>query len=138
MHVMACYLIGGYVMLAEGGRRPTLPTTFVTPIHPLKRQKSLGAIDRFTSKNPPFYHHSPIRTAKMSRRGVAVVGLAAAGGVGYYLYSAGGDPKVAQKNFEGLSTIAHHGITALLTFVSFSRRCRGPSQVQIGNPGQGA
>jgi hypothetical protein len=29
------------------------------------------------------------------------VGLAAAGGAGYYLYKAGGDPKVAEKNFEG-------------------------------------
>jgi hypothetical protein len=30
------------------------------------------------------------------------VGLAAAGGVGYYLYTAGGDPKVAEKNFESV------------------------------------
>lgn len=37
----------------------------------------------------------------MSRRGLTILGLAAAGGAGYYLYSAGGDPKVAQKNFEG-------------------------------------
>ncbi|KAK7931702.1 hypothetical protein PG985_002414 [Apiospora marii] len=29
-----------------------------------------------------------------------VLGLGAAGGVGYYLYSAGGDPKVAQKKAE--------------------------------------
>ncbi|KAE8453014.1 hypothetical protein EG329_012201 [Mollisiaceae sp. DMI_Dod_QoI] len=28
------------------------------------------------------------------------VGLAAAGGVGYYLYTAGGNPKVAEKQFE--------------------------------------
>ncbi|KAE9377886.1 hypothetical protein N431DRAFT_479033 [Stipitochalara longipes BDJ] len=28
------------------------------------------------------------------------VGVAAAGGVGYYLYTAGGNPKVAEKNFE--------------------------------------
>jgi hypothetical protein len=37
----------------------------------------------------------------MSRRGLTIGGLAVAGGVGYYLYSAGGDPKVAQKKFEG-------------------------------------
>ena len=37
----------------------------------------------------------------MSRRGVTALGIAAAGGVGYYLYSAGGNPKVAQKQFEG-------------------------------------
>ncbi|TAQ91452.1 hypothetical protein B7494_g186 [Chlorociboria aeruginascens] len=29
-----------------------------------------------------------------------VIGLTAAGGVGYYLYSAGGNPKVAEKQFE--------------------------------------
>jgi hypothetical protein len=37
----------------------------------------------------------------MSRRGIQVLGLAAAGGVGYYLYNAGGDPKLAQKQAEG-------------------------------------
>ncbi|KAF7506078.1 hypothetical protein GJ744_012229 [Endocarpon pusillum] len=36
----------------------------------------------------------------MSRRAVTAAGLAAAGGVGYYLYKAGGDPKVAEKKFE--------------------------------------
>ncbi|RQM05495.1 hypothetical protein DH86_00001541 [Scytalidium sp. 3C] len=29
-----------------------------------------------------------------------LIGLAAAGGVGYYLYKAGGDPKAAEKKFE--------------------------------------
>ncbi|GAB1313839.1 hypothetical protein MFIFM68171_04049 [Madurella fahalii] len=33
------------------------------------------------------------------------IGLAAAGGVGYYLYSAGGNPRVAEKKFE---SDAHH------------------------------
>ncbi|KAF1918954.1 hypothetical protein BDU57DRAFT_490777 [Ampelomyces quisqualis] len=36
----------------------------------------------------------------MSGRVLPVVGLAAAGGVGYYLYSAGGDPKLAEKKAE--------------------------------------
>ncbi|KUI58410.1 hypothetical protein VM1G_10026 [Cytospora mali] len=37
----------------------------------------------------------------MSRsRAPLFVGLAAAGGVGYYLYGAGGNPKVAEKRFE--------------------------------------
>ena len=36
----------------------------------------------------------------MSRRVVYGTGLAAAAGVGYYLYTAGGDPKVAQKEVE--------------------------------------
>ncbi|KIX06796.1 uncharacterized protein Z518_04772 [Rhinocladiella mackenziei CBS 650.93] len=36
----------------------------------------------------------------MSRRGLTIAGLAVAGGVGYYLYIAGGDPKAARKQFE--------------------------------------
>ncbi|KIW89073.1 uncharacterized protein Z519_10558 [Cladophialophora bantiana CBS 173.52] len=35
-----------------------------------------------------------------SSRGLAIAGIALAGGVGYYLYNAGGNAKVAQKNFE--------------------------------------
>jgi len=31
-----------------------------------------------------------------------ILGLTAAGGVGYYLYTAGGNPKVAEKQFEGM------------------------------------
>jgi hypothetical protein len=30
------------------------------------------------------------------------VGVVAAGGVGYYLYTAGGSPKVAEKQFESM------------------------------------
>lgn len=38
----------------------------------------------------------------MSRSRVPLVlGLTAVGGAGYYLYGAGGSPKVAEKNFEG-------------------------------------
>lgn len=36
----------------------------------------------------------------MAGRFVKVAGVAAAGGIGYYLYQAGGDPKVAQKQAE--------------------------------------
>jgi hypothetical protein len=35
-----------------------------------------------------------------SRRALTFGGVAAAAGVGYYLYKAGGDPKVAEKQFE--------------------------------------
>jgi hypothetical protein len=31
-----------------------------------------------------------------------ILGLTAAGGVGYYLYTAGGNPKVAEKKFESM------------------------------------
>jgi hypothetical protein len=37
----------------------------------------------------------------MSNRALQVGGLAVLGGVGYYLYAAGGDPKAAQKRAEG-------------------------------------
>jgi hypothetical protein len=36
-----------------------------------------------------------------NNRVILGLGAAAAGGVGYYLYTAGGDPKVAQKQAEG-------------------------------------
>ena len=67
----------------------------------------------------------------MSRRGVTVVGLAAAGGVGYYLYTAGGDPKVAQKNFKGLFLPYDSYRTAHLMLHTSSRRCRSSSQDQV-------
>jgi hypothetical protein len=41
----------------------------------------------------------------MSRsRAPLAIGLAAAGGVGYYLYSAGGNPRAAEKQFESEHT----------------------------------
>jgi hypothetical protein len=42
----------------------------------------------------------------MSNRALPVIGLAAAGGVGYYLYSAGGDPKLAEKKAERMLPMA--------------------------------
>jgi len=38
--------------------------------------------------------------AQPKSRAPLIIGLAAAGGVGYYLYTAGGNPKVAEKQFE--------------------------------------
>lgn len=35
-------------------------------------------------------------------RAPLILGLTAAGGIGYYLYGAGGNVKVAEKNFEGM------------------------------------
>lgn len=40
--------------------------------------------------------------AQRNSRTPLYIGLAAAGGVGYYLYSAGGSPKVAEKQFESM------------------------------------
>ena len=47
----------------------------------------------------PYFNHI-FHQITMSNRVIPVVGLAAAGGVGYYLYNAGGDPKLAEKKFE--------------------------------------
>lgn len=48
----------------------------------------------------------------MAKGGIKVLGLAAAGGVGYYLYAAGGDPKVAQKKFERASAVIYSTVTS--------------------------
>jgi hypothetical protein len=40
----------------------------------------------------------------MSGRIVKVVGAGAVAGAGYYLYQAGGSPKVAEKQFERMSS----------------------------------
>lgn len=37
-----------------------------------------------------------------------VLGLGAAGGIGYYLYSAGGSPKAAENKFESTSPLHRH------------------------------
>jgi len=39
------------------------------------------------------------------------LGLALAGGVGYYLYAAGGDPKAAQKQFESKAFRLSHPLS---------------------------
>jgi hypothetical protein len=53
--------------------------------------------------------NAPLKTKSssiMSNRALPVIGLAAAGGVGYYLYSAGGDPKLAEKKAERMLPMA--------------------------------
>jgi len=47
----------------------------------------------------------------MSRKPLVWGGLALAGGAGYYLYSAGGDPKVAKKEFETDATKVQNRLT---------------------------
>lgn len=41
----------------------------------------------------------------MSNRAVQILGVTALAGAGYYFYQAGGDPKAAQKRFEGTHTL---------------------------------
>jgi len=62
-----------------------------------------STIEQFGGKRNPFEGHFAKNLNKslvMSRRGLTALGLVAAGGAGYYLYNAGGDPKVAQKQVE--------------------------------------
>jgi len=40
----------------------------------------------------------------MSNRAIPAIGVAAAAAAGYYLYSAGGDPKLAEKKAECMTT----------------------------------
>src|SRR5437016_14279679 len=73
---------------------PELPTSQAPPLsgHPTN-----FTIDRFTSRNPPFYCPQQLKQpSSMSRRALTIGGLIVAGGAGYYLYSAGGDPRLAQ------------------------------------------
>jgi hypothetical protein len=51
-----------------------------------------------------------------------VLGAAAAGGVGYYLYTSGGKPKVAEKQFE--SKLATQWIATLMTGEERSNRIK--------------
>lgn len=64
----------------------------------------------------------------MSNRALPVIGLAAAGGVGYYLYSAGGDPKLAEKKAERTCIFQSNAILQLTTpddAANLARRARG-------------
>ena len=46
----------------------------------------------------------------MSRRFATFGGVAAVGGITYYLYSAGGDPKLAEKKAERTSFKIHNSV----------------------------
>jgi hypothetical protein len=45
------------------------------------------------------------------------LGLGAAGGVGYYLYTAGGNPKVAEKQFESMLLTAQFTAISLVMYL---------------------
>jgi hypothetical protein len=63
-------------------------------LHSLTSAQQTNPINQFT--NPK------TTTAIMSKSRVPLaIGLAGAGGIGYYLFSAGGNPKAAEKKFEG-------------------------------------
>lgn len=60
----------------------------------------------------------------MSRsRAPLAIGLAAAGGVGYYLYSAGGSPRAAEKQFE--SELTQHNPDELDMLQLYSHKTLG-------------
>lgn len=72
-----------------------------------------------------FVAHHQYRDFTMSKSGSNQVllwgGMAAAGGVGYYLYNAGGSPKVAEKQFEGT---LHLWTIALSSYFKLCLLCR--------------
>ena len=58
---------------------------------------------QFTADSRNLYHSSNLDvTAMAGRRVLTYGGLTAAAAAGYYLYQAGGDPKVAEKKFESM------------------------------------
>jgi hypothetical protein len=70
---------------------------FPVPAHhicALQSSKLLQIYSNFTQTN---LH---VHTINMSNRALPALGAIAAGGVGYYLYTAGGDPKLAEKKAE--------------------------------------
>jgi hypothetical protein len=59
-------------------------------------------IERFTSRSPPFLNHFKAKPSTMSSNRVMLVGGAVIAAGGYYLYTAGGDPKAAGKHAQGM------------------------------------
>lgn len=53
----------------------------------------------------------------MSKRPIVWIGLGLAGAGGYYLYSAGGDPKLAQKNIECTNLLSERIQDCLANFI---------------------
>lgn len=96
-----------------------IPFKSVAPELPSSSPHSPFLSSRFSSNNqfPSKQTHNRIASSSCSldsptsqntftmaqprSRAPLILGLTAAGGVGYYLYSAGGSPKVAQKKVEG-------------------------------------
>lgn len=80
----------------------------------------------------------------MSRSRVPLVlGLTAAGGVGYYLYGAGGSPKVAEKNFEGTTqdyTLTRHFPVNTVThqFTTIADAHKASAKIRSEMPGRGS
>jgi hypothetical protein len=61
-------------------------------------------------------------------RALKVGGTVAAVGAGYYFYQAGGDPKAAQKRFEGKNDLPRLFHQPLLTMFATSRRSQGSAR----------
>jgi hypothetical protein len=61
-------------------------------------------------------------------RALKIGGTVAAVGAGYYFYQAGGDPKAAQKRFEGMLTSYSLNNKPLLTMFATSRRSQAPAR----------
>ena len=94
-------------------------------------------IDRYTFRNPPFYQAQQLKRAStMSRRALTIGGLVVAGAAGYYLYTAGGDPKVAQKNFEGMELGVPSFSIPLLTRLTTADASKASAKLKSEVPGK--
>jgi len=72
----------------------------------------------------------------MSRRALTIGGLIVAGGAGYYLYSAGGDPRLAQKNFEGRAVRPSAPPPPQLTCLATADAAKASAKVKSEAPGR--
>jgi hypothetical protein len=77
----------------------------------------------------------------MSGRFVKVAGLGVAAGAGYYLYQAGGSPKVAEKQFERTFSIIRSPDPYIQNLTQHNRRCRQTllkSEIRTARKGKGS
>lgn len=91
----ACYVISP--------SQPAIPSSNTTTHYKLPQSPSLRIFfsvqsqsDCTTLKLNPIYSLATMAARRIGLYG----GLTAAGGIGYYLYQAGGNPKLAEKEFE--------------------------------------
>lgn len=92
--------LGHYVTAASALKGITFPS------FPSSKYRRTGSIIPLGTSQSPTCNKLKLYLKTMAGRQAATVGgLALAGGVGYYLYSAGGDPKLAEKKAERASSV---------------------------------
>ena len=86
----------------------SLPASPIQLLHPVQ---SINVYSRASTTIRFHTSHQP----NMSRRALTWGGVGVAGLGAYYLYSAGGDPKVAEKKFERAYSLKPYSLALLLT-----------------------